>query len=153
MKVIYAPKEYTGDEYYRIFLAGSIEMGKAVDWQTELIEKIKDISNAVIFNPRRKDWDSTWSQTLESKQFVEQVTWELAMLESSNVRVFYFDPATKSPITLLELGLFGRGKDKDVVVCCPPCYWRKGNVDIVCKRYKITQVENIDQLANYILYI
>jgi hypothetical protein len=42
----------------------------------------------------------------------------------------YFDPKGQSPITLLELGLF---HDKDIIVCCPEGFWRKGNVDVnVC---------------------
>jgi hypothetical protein len=56
----------------------------------------------------------------------------------------YFDPATKSPISLLELGLFA--KTGKLIVCCSEGFWRKGNVDIVCKRYGVMQVENLDKL-------
>jgi hypothetical protein len=60
----------------------------------------------------------------------------------------YFDPTTKSPISLLELGLHARtGK---LIVCCPEPFWRKGNVDIVCKSYDITQVENIEEVIEKI---
>ena len=56
----------------------------------------------------------------------------------------YFDPETKSPITLLELGLYARsGK---LVVCCPHGFWRRGNVDIVCDRYGVDQVKLLDTL-------
>lgn len=41
-----------------LFLGGSIEMGKASEWQKEFIESFKD-KNITIFNPRRNDWDST----------------------------------------------------------------------------------------------
>jgi hypothetical protein len=47
----------------------------------------------------------------------------------------YFDPNTKSPISLLELGLFAQSKK--LIVCCPRGFWRKGNVDITCDRYGI----------------
>ena len=58
--------------------------------------------------------------------------------------VVYFDHKTTSPITLLELGLFSRtGK---LIVCCQEGFWRKGNVDIVCKKYNIKQVENLSEL-------
>ena len=53
----------------------------------------------------------------------------------------YFSPETKSPITLLELGLFA---EKNIIVCCPSGFWRKGNVDIVCTRYGIPRFENFD---------
>lgn len=60
----------------------------------------------------------------------------------------YFDPKTKSPISLLELGLFARtGK---LIVVCPKGFWRKGNVDIVCKRYEVKQVETIEEAIKYI---
>jgi hypothetical protein len=54
-----------------IFLAGSIEMGKAEDWQKKLGEWLL-LKNYNIFNPRRKDWDSSWSQTYENPQFSQQ---------------------------------------------------------------------------------
>ena len=53
----------------------------------------------------------------------------------------YFDPKTKSPISLLELGLFSRS-DK-LMVICPDGFWRKGNVDIVCEKYNIKNVLNL----------
>jgi hypothetical protein len=44
----------------------------------------------------------------------------------------YFSPETQSPISLLELGRYaGR---KEMIVCCPKGFWRKGNVDILCTR-------------------
>lgn len=69
-------------------------------------------------------------------------------LEKVDMIAFYFSPNTKSPISLLELGLFS--KKKNVVVCCPKGFWRKGNVDIVCEKYNITQVDNLEELINLI---
>ncbi len=136
----------------KIFLAGSIEMGNAENWQEKIVTKFKD--NGYIFlNPRRDDWDSSWEQKIENVQFNEQVTWELNALDSSDVIIMYFDPNTKSPISLLELGLYATsGK---LIVCCPEGFWRKGNVDIVCKRYNIPTVETIDKLIlrwDYLIY-
>ena len=48
----------------------------------------------------------------------------------------YFSPGTKSPISLLELGLIVNS-DTLVIVYCPDGFWRKGNVDIVCDKYLI----------------
>jgi hypothetical protein len=59
-----------------------------------------------------------------------------------------FDPKTMSPISLLELGL--HSKSNKMVVMCPEGFWRKGNVDIVCEKYNIKQVKNIDELVEYI---
>jgi len=65
----------------------------------------------------------------------------------------YFDPNTKSPITLLELGLFtvvDRVVKQKIIVCCPTGFWRKGNVDVVCRRYGIKQVPNFPSLVRQV---
>ena len=127
----------------KIFLAGSIEMGNAEDWQTKIVETFKD-KPYVFLNPRRDDWDSSWEQVITNPQFNEQVTWELNSLDSADIIIMYFDPNTKSPISLLELGLHANsGK---MIVCCPKGFWRKGNVDIVCERYDVPVVCDIDSL-------
>ena len=61
----------------------------------------------------------------------------------------YFDPKTKSPISLLELGLFA--KSGKLVVCCPDGFWKKGNVDIVCQRYKVLKIKDLDCLKEHII--
>ena len=60
-----------------------------------------------------------------------------------------FDPSSKSPITLLELGLFA--KSSKIIVCCPEGFWRKGNVDIVCERYGVKTVNTINELVSEII--
>ena len=134
MKVVYAPQYYEDyTDETRVFLAGSIEMGVAEAWQDRFINELKD-ANITILNPRRLEWDSSWEQSINNLQFKEQVEWELKAQEDADLIIMYFDPATKSPITLLELGLF---RKKPLVVCCPDGFWRQGNVEIVCNRYNI----------------
>ena len=128
-----------------IFLAGSIEMGKAENWQ-QRVERELSKCDGVIFNPRREDWDSSWVQSIDNSQFREQVEWELDALEEADVIAMYFDPTTKSPISLLELGLFAR--TKKLIVCCPEGFWRKGNVDIVCYKCDIEQVSSLKELVD-----
>lgn len=135
--------------YKKIFLAGSIEMGKAEDWQQKVITAVSDFEK-VIYNPRRENWDSTWAQTIENPKFKEQVDWELEGLEESDLIIMNFTPETMSPISLMEFGLYARsGK---MVVYCPEGFWRKGNVDVVCKRYNIPQVEKFEELITLIKY-
>lgn len=136
---------------YSVFLAGSIEMGKADEWQAKLAELTSSIPNLVYFNPRRDDWDSRWEQVKENKEFSDQVTWELSHLEEVDSSVFYFDPNTKSPITLLELGLTIGAGGSNIIVCCPKGFWRKGNVDIVCEMHDILQVETLEEVAEEIM--
>jgi len=149
MPTFYPPQKIELSQNQKsIFLAGSIDMGNAVDRQQEIITHFKENETFCFLNPRRKDWDSSWEQTIENKHFNEQVTWELDALEQADLIVFYFVPTSQAPISLLELGLFA--KNKNVVVCCPTGYWRKGNVDIVCQRFGIKQVESLEELMKEI---
>lgn len=116
--------------YYdtQIFLGGSIEMGKAIDWQSKVSESLKDL-DVVVANPRRDDWDSTWVQDpTEGTQFHNQVKWELDQQMISGIIIYNFVAGTMSPITLLELGLFCGMTGTMILVCCPKDYWRYGNV-------------------------
>jgi hypothetical protein len=124
-----------------VFLAGSIEMGTAEDWQIKVQEQFK-YDDIVIFNPRRDDWDSSWVQQQSNPQFNHQVNWEIDKLEDADIIFMYLSPETKSPISLMELGL--HANDRKMIVCCPDGFWRKGNVDIVCTRNNIQCFTNID---------
>jgi hypothetical protein len=126
--------------YPAVFLAGSIEMGKAEDWQ-KTVEKELAKLDVTIFNPRRDDWDSSWTQEQSNPQFNHQVNWELNKLERCDVIFMYLSPETQSPISLLELGRYSTyGK---MLVCCPKGFWRKGNVDILCTRENIPVFEDL----------
>ncbi|MBS1636688.1 MAG: nucleoside 2-deoxyribosyltransferase domain-containing protein [Bacteroidetes bacterium] len=149
MKIIKPPYSLKdSDNHYTIFLAGSIEMGNAEDWQSQVTSAFQETENICFLNPRRTDWDSSWKQDIGNPGFLEQVTWELHGLEKADLILFYFSPETKSPVSLLELGLFARSKK--TVVCCPHGFWRKGNIDIVCRRFDIPQLETITELINHI---
>jgi len=133
-KIIEAPNVDTNNHiklYYTIFLAGSIENGKAENWQEKLIETLVRFDNIVILNPRRKHWSE-----LEKNNLRFQIAWEQEGIEKSDLVVFYFHPATQSPISLLELGQC-LGSHKKVIVYCPPNFFRYTNVEITCERYSI----------------
>jgi len=171
MQIIEAPtplKCFLGSRSIKVFIAGSIEMGKSVDWQIEFIEKLnKEPSlkkvNLVLFNPRRRDWNSSWKQEINNAQFREQVEWELEAQKIANIIPMHFEPKSLAPITLMEFGLnvqfrcvalqidgwgFIPKLPSRLVVHCPKGFWRKGNIDIVCAKYRIKQVETLDDLVN-----
>src|SRR3989304_9997685 len=116
-----------------LFLSGSIEMGSAEKWQERIVKELKDW-DGIILNPRRDDWDSSWIQSIDNPKFREQVEWELRGLEDADLAIVCFDPTTKSPITLMELGIIS-GYAIHTWVVCPPGFWRRGNVEILCARY------------------
>ncbi len=141
-RIVFPPSPHSGLPR-KVFLAGSIEMGNAEDWQTKVIEGLADLDITVL-NPRREAWDASWEQRIENPQFSEQVNWELDGLETAELILLYLVPGTKSPISLLEFGIYARsGK---MLVCCPEGFWRKGNVDIVCAREGIPQFESVAEL-------
>ncbi len=124
-----------------VFLAGAIDMGKASDWQKEVIESLADIP-CVALNPRRKDWDSSWKQEIGNEKFREQVEWELKGLEQANLIALCFTKDSKAPISFLEMGLhISEGR---MIVHCPEGFYRKGNVDIVCARYGVPVLQDFE---------
>lgn len=135
--VLTAPENYPfdhRDERVRVFLAGSIEMDKAEKWQDRYIQHLARYS-CIVLNPRRDSWDTQLEQSINNPEFTQQVQWELDSLELAEVIIFYIQPGTISPITLMELGKFAvRDTDKDILVYCPDGYFRKGNVDVLCNR-------------------
>lgn len=129
-----------------IFLAGSIEMGKAEDWQAKVARELAN-ADAVILNPRRDDWDDTWVQSINHPLFREQVEWELVGLERADHVLVYFAPDTFAPITLLELGKLTARPDR-ITVCCPDGFYRKGNVEVVCRWHRIRMVATLGDLVD-----
>lgn len=144
MIMVTAPdKAPAGSAFPHVFLAGSIEQDKAVDWQKIVKSQLGDLE-CTLFNPRRSNWDPLWTE--DDPRFQEQVEWELDALDSADIILMYFDPSTKSPITLLELGLYA--KSRKLIVACPKGYWRRGNVRIVCERNGVPMLDTLQKLIN-----
>lgn len=132
MNEIKSPNKYNREKF-SVFLAGSIEGGTAENWQDRVSKALSDF-DIQILNPRRDDWDLSWSESIENEEFKKQVFWELNAQEHADLIVMYFDKNTSSPITLMELGLFI--KQTPIIICCPEKFWKRGNVEIACRKYK-----------------
>ena len=137
MQVLYPPTRLSPRRHDTpwVFLAGSIEQGAASLWQDEAVRALQDLPGTIL-NPRRPDWDASWAQdpTLGTP-FYHQVRWELDGLDHADRILMHFDPSTKSPITLLELGLVAQSER--LIVSCAPSFWRYGNVRVVCDLYDV----------------
>ena len=140
-QIIKPPTPFAPINKPTLFLAGTIDDGRAENWQVTA-EKFLQSLDILILNPRRDDWDSSWVQSIENPVFREQVTWELDGQARADLIMMYFAPGSQSPITLLELGLFAHSRK--LYVCCPPGFWRKGNVEVVCQRYHIPLYTKLD---------
>lgn len=150
MKEIKAPGFVSSKEDNTLFLAGSIEMGAAEMWQERVAKGLAG-TDYVLLNPRRDDWDSSWEQTIANDKFREQVEWELQGLEEAQKVLVYFDPNTKAPITLLEIGFIVGFHDANAIeVVCPAGFYRKGNVDIFCKRHGIRQHDTLEEAITWL---
>lgn len=130
-----------------VFLAGSIDMDKAINWQVDCENRLGEKFN--VFNPRRKSWDSSWKQELGDNDFTKQVNWELNAMEESDHIILFFASESLSPISLLEFGLYADSGKLNVV--CEDGFWRKGNVDVVCDRYKVIQFENLEKAMDQLI--
>lgn len=141
-----------------IFLAGSIEMGKAEMWQDDVIEFIKTVHDANIeeihvYNPRRDNWDNSWKQSIDEPEFRKQVEWELDLIQRSEIVVFYLQPGTNSPISLMELGIVSHDSfamKKHVIVLCPDGFHRKGNVDVTAMWFDMQLAKDMPDLKERI---
>ncbi len=154
MQVIKPPTPLAGDHFKRfsVFLGGSIEMGAAVEWQAQVQVELADL-DVTIFNPRRDSWDSSWEQDASNPEFAGQVNWEMSALELCDLVLIYFDPKTKAPISLFELGMVARQQifdskfaGQEVIVACPPGFYRRGNVQLICDKFQRPMVNSLAEL-------
>jgi len=67
----------------RIFLAGSIDSGMAEDWQSPIVDRLRDL-DVVIFKPRRATWTPGTSLESEPEEMRLQINWELDAIERSD---------------------------------------------------------------------
>ena len=130
------------------FLAGSIEQGKAEDWQTLMGDFFLNQGWGA-FNPRRENWDSSWVQEFENPVFNQQVSWELDALEKADIIMLYLLPDTLSPISMLELGL--HAKSGKLFVIAPDGFWRKGNIEITCHKYNVPLFSSLEEFKAFFL--
>lgn len=134
---------------FKIFLAGTIDNGDSVNWQNEVIwlmkyknsgpdpDKDDSIGNIVVFNPRRENWNINATE----KDVEKQILWEEDHLDEADLIVMVLADNSKSPISLLELGLYGpEGK---MIVFCTDKFYRFTNVRLTCEKFNIPLVQSV----------
>ncbi len=120
-------------KYQSVFLAGTIDDGKSEDWQTKVIDTLSSTKNinVTVFNPRRDNWGELGDRALE-----KQIKWELTHLDNADYILMYIIGTSKSPISLLELGIHIHQADK-VIVVCEPEFYRYENITVTCGYYNV----------------
>ncbi|EOO03910.1 hypothetical protein UCRPA7_563 [Phaeoacremonium minimum UCRPA7] len=149
-QVILAPSRAPQQHRTSVFLAGSTSpVPGEPDWRDTLTSALVALP-VTVYNPLRPDWDGSWREDVSFAPFREQVQWELEKQDAADVVVVYFHPASKAPISLMELGLSTRRAGRSVV-CCPEGYWKRGNVQLVCQRYGVECVDREEGLAKAVI--
>lgn len=132
-------EEIRSGYYVTIFLAGTIDMGNSENWQAALVETFSSSEGRyILYNPRR----DTFTNTPEEMDY--QVNWELDHLEKSQIIIMNILGSSKSPVTLLEMGLFM--KSGKLLVACEPDYYRHANVLLTCARYNVPLYPSLQSL-------
>jgi hypothetical protein len=137
-------------KFKSIFLAGTIDDGNSIDWQSNLIDKILETEHSrseqlIIFNPRRKNWNK--NATDEEKY--AQINWEFVNLNKADLIILNFLSDSKSPISLLEMGLFA--DKKKLIIICPKEFYRYHNVSYIAQKYNLPFFNTIEEIYEYFL--
>ena len=131
-----------------VFLAGTIDNGNSLNWQDKVIIELINLGvSCEVFNPRREHWNPN-----PTKEDMEtQIKWEQDHLDSADVIVMVLLDDSKSPISLLEMGLYA--KSKKLIVFCTPKFYRFDNIRLTCEKYHIPLVQDLHPLiiANKII--
>ena len=131
-----------------VFLAGTIDNGNSLNWQDKVIIELINLGiECEVFNPCREHWNP--NPTKEDME--KQIKWEQDHLDSADVIAMVLLDDSKSPISLLEMGLYA--KSKKLIVFCTPKFYRFDNVRLTCEKYHIPLVQDLHPLiiANKII--
>lgn len=148
-QLIRAPSDKESRFVKSVFLAGTTSTVDGHNWH-ELVTAAMFEVPITIYDSYRKDWDSAWREDIEFAPYREQVEWEVERQEKADMVVLYFDPASQAPVSMLELGLCARVPGKAIVLC-PEGYCKRGNVQVVCRKYGVEMVDSVDELKEAIM--
>ncbi len=135
--IVTAPTRYPS-ALYKVYLAGAIDMGRASNWQQEVINHLKDLKDMAILNPRRIEFSP-------GDEF-EQIEWELHSMEEAQLILMWFPKDSEAPVSLLEFGLYVRSEK--LIVGVQRGYFREHNVRLTAARYGKEVRESLDILCH-----
>jgi hypothetical protein len=126
---------------WRVFLAGAIDMGRARNWQADIIAALAGRDGLVLVNPRRSSFDH--------RALDEQIRWELAALESVDMIAMWFPREVVAPVALLEAGLHLRSRK--LIIGADAGYERRRNLEITTARYDVPLWNTLDDVVEEVL--
>lgn len=138
-QVVIAPNRYP-QEGFKVYLAGAIDMGDAVNWQQEVIAQFADTEGIILLNPRRSEFTDAMEQS--------QIEWELEAMENADLILMWFPKASEAPISLLEMGLYLRsGK---LLIGVEDGYYRQKNIELTTRRYNVPVFYTLNELIHQV---
>ena len=141
--------EESSNDNKSVFLAGTIDNGNSLNWQDKTISELMKlgIENLDIYNPRREHWN----QNPSKEEMQNQIVWEQEHLDKADIIAMVLLDDSKSPISLLELGLYA--KSNKLIVFCTPNFYRFDNIRLTCEKYDIELVQDTQSqvIANEII--
>ena len=99
--LIYSPESIPNSIKSKVFLAGSIDMGTAIDWQSYVVNSLGD-NELVLFNPRRDDWQADWNSNPKNPEFIKQVNWEMDAMDCADLIIMNLSKESQAPISLVS---------------------------------------------------
>ncbi|TYA78616.1 nucleoside 2-deoxyribosyltransferase domain-containing protein [Seonamhaeicola marinus] len=118
-----------------VFLAGSIDLNLDGNWREQVINLIGDKVHFI--DPTISGHDAMNDLQMES-----HINWELDMLDLADKVFLNFLEESKSPISLVELGMYTR--TSKLIVVCPNAFYKSRYIKTLCKKYKIPLFTTLD---------
>lgn len=129
-------KQLPQEEGNYVFLAGSIDNRYFGNWRKTIIEEIGD-SN-IILDPTNTNHDK-----LSDEEMKLHIQWELDALSKADIILLNFLSDSKSPISLVELGLYVASNK--LIVICPKEFYKSKYVYTLCEKYNTPIFDTINK--------
>ena len=127
-----------------VFLAGSIDLELEGNWRNEIVEELKDDYH--FFDPTRKEHNQMGNFEMQ-----DHIKWELDALNMSNKILLNFLPDSKSPVSLIELGLYMMSSK--LIVVCPKSFYKRRYIKTLCQKYNTELFRNLTEATFHLKHI
>ena len=118
-----------------LFLAGSMAINVINNWRQDVVNQLDDGYH--LFDPTNNNHDK-----LNDIQMTKHIKWELDALKMADKIILNFLPYAKSPISLVELGMYV--STNKLIVICPKEFYQSRYVHVLCEQYDTPLFQNIN---------
>ncbi|CAM1372061.1 nucleoside 2-deoxyribosyltransferase domain-containing protein [Tenacibaculum xiamenense] len=119
-----------------VFLAGSMCIDKEDDWRKNVIKNFANVFDFI--DPTNENHN-----LLNDSQMEHHINWELEGLELSDIILMNLLPESKSPISMVELGLYARSNK--LIICCPENFYQYRYIKTLAKKYNVALFTELEK--------